>query len=161
MEHVIPSLKVQKPETIVIHVGGNDINSKKKYNVNVNKLTHNIISLALCLDFGIPDVVILELLPKKSIVATSIIRKMSDWVRELCKNNNFYFIYHPHITTDFLDYDRVHLTDTTAEILADNMVDYINNFILTQNLPNNEENTRSGKWSFRNKKQEFVKGNFF
>ena len=66
-------------------------------------------------------------------------------MRELCKNNNFYFIYHPHITTDFLDYDRVHLTDTTAEILADNMVDYINNFILTQNLPNNKENTRSGK----------------
>lgn len=75
MEHVIPSLKVQKPETIVIHVGGNDINSKKKYNVNVNKLTHNIISFALCRDFGVPDVVILELLPKKILVATSINKK--------------------------------------------------------------------------------------
>lgn len=102
-----------------------------------------------------------ELLPKKSIVATSIIKKVNDWVSELCKNNNFHLIYYQHITTDFLDDDWVHLTDTSAEILADKMVDYINNFILTQNLPKNEEITRSRKWSFRNEKQEFVKGNIF
>ena len=58
MNHVIPSLKVQKTEIIIIHVCGNDINSKNKDNVNVNKRADNIISLALCRDSGVSDVVI-------------------------------------------------------------------------------------------------------
>ena len=58
MKHVIPSLKVQKTEIIIIHVCGNDINSKNKDNVNVNKRADNIISLGLCRDSGVSDVVI-------------------------------------------------------------------------------------------------------
>ena len=58
MKHVITSLKVQKTEIIIIHVCGNDINSKNKDNVNVNKRADNIISLALCRDSGVSDVVI-------------------------------------------------------------------------------------------------------
>ena len=43
MKHyVIASLKEQKPDIIVIHVGANDINYKNKGNVNVNELTDNI-----------------------------------------------------------------------------------------------------------------------
>ena len=62
-------------------------------------------------------------------------------MRELCKKNKFHFISHQHITRDFLYRDGVRLTDPGIEILADNIVDYINNFILWQNLPNNEGNT--------------------
>ena len=80
--------------------------------------------------FGVPDVAISEVLPKKNIAVTAIIRKVNDRVRELCKNNKFDFISHQHITRDFLNHDGVHLTDPGTEILADNIADYINNFIL-------------------------------
>ena len=111
--------------------GGNDINYKDKGNINVNELADNIISLAMiCRDFGIPDVEISEVLPKKSIAVTAIIRKVNARVRQLCKNNKFDFISHQHITRDFLYHDGVHLTDPGTEILVDNIVDYINNFIL-------------------------------
>ena len=77
--YVIPSLKEQKPGIIVIHVGRNDINYKNKDNVNVNELADNIISLAMtCSDFGVPDVVISEVLPKKNIAVAAIIRKVND-----------------------------------------------------------------------------------
>ena len=67
--YVIPSLKEQKLDITVIHIGGNDLKYKTKDNINVNELADNIISLAtICRDFGVPDVV------KKSIVVTSIIR---------------------------------------------------------------------------------------
>ena len=132
MKHyVILSLKEQKPDIIVIHVCGNDINYKNRGNVNVNELADNIINLAvICRDFGVPDIAISEVLPRKSIVVTAIIRKVNDRVRELCKNNKFHFISNQHITRDLLDHDGVHLTDLSTEILADNIVDYINNFIL-------------------------------
>ena len=139
---VIPSLKEQKPDIIVIHVGGNGINYKNKGNANVNELADNIINLAvICGDIGVPDIAISEVLPTKNIAVTAIIRKANDQVRELGKNNKFRFISHHHITRNFLHHDGIHLTDPGTEILADNIVDYINNFILWQNLPNNEENT--------------------
>ena len=132
MKHyVIPSLKEQKPNIIAIHVGGNDINYKYKDNANVNELADNIISLTKTFrDFGVPDVVISEVLPKKKIAVTAIIRKVNDRVRESCKNKKFHFISHHHITRDFLYHDGVHLTDLGIEISADNIVDHINNFIL-------------------------------
>ena len=132
MKHyVLPSLKEQKPDIIDINVGGNDINYKNTGNINVNELADNIISLAMiCRDSGVPDVVISELLPKKSIAVTAIIRKANDRMRELCNNNKFHFISHQHITRDFLYQDGVHLTDPGTEILAENIVDYIYNFIL-------------------------------
>ena len=75
MKHyIILSLKEQKPDITVIHVGGKDINYKNKGNVNVNELADNIISLAMiCRDFGVLDVVISEVLPKKNIAITVII----------------------------------------------------------------------------------------
>ena len=73
MKHyVMPSLKEQKLDIAVIHIGGKNINYKNKDNVNVNELIDNIISLAtLCRDFGVSDVVVQ---PKKSIAVNSIIR---------------------------------------------------------------------------------------
>ena len=41
----------------------------------------------ICHDFGVPNIVISEVLPKESIAVTAIIRKVNDRGRELCKNN--------------------------------------------------------------------------
>ena len=88
MKHVIPSLKEQRPDIVVIHLSGNDINYKTKGNINVNELVDNIICLAMiCHDFGVPNIVISEVLPKESIAVTAIIWKVNDRGRELCKNN--------------------------------------------------------------------------
>ena len=55
--YVIPSLKEQKPDIIVTHVGKNYIKYKNKDDVNVNELADNIISLVLiCRDSGVLDV---------------------------------------------------------------------------------------------------------
>ena len=86
MKHyVIPSLKEQKPDITVKHVGGNVINYQNKANADVNEVADNIISLAMiCLDFGVSDIIVSEILPKKSIAVIPIIRNVTDQVRELC-----------------------------------------------------------------------------
>ena len=71
-------------------------------------------------------------LPKKSIAVTAIVEKVNDRVTESCKNNKFHFIFHQHITRYVLYHDGVHLTDPGTEIIADNVVDYMNNFISWQ-----------------------------
>ena len=56
--------------------------TENKDNINVNEIADSTISLAMiCRDFCVPDVVISEVLPKKSIAVTSIIRKVNDQVQ--------------------------------------------------------------------------------
>ena len=56
--------------------------TENKDNINVNELADSIISLAMiCRDFCVLDVVISEVLPKKSIAVTSIIRKVNGQVQ--------------------------------------------------------------------------------
>ena len=132
MKHyIIPSLNEQNPDVIVIHVGGNDINHRNKESINEKELAKNIINVAMiCRNSGVPDILISEILPKKSIALTAIIRRVNDEIKELCKEYNFNFISNERITRDFLCHDGVHLTDDGTRILAGNMVNFINDFIL-------------------------------
>ena len=132
MKHyIIPSLNEQNPDVIVIHVGGNDINFRNKDNINEKELAKNIINVAMiCRNSGVPDVLISEILPKKSNILTAIIRRVNDELQELCKEYNFSFISNKRITRNFLCHDGVHLTDDGTRILAGNMVNFINDFIL-------------------------------
>ena len=136
MKHyAIPSLNDQNPDIVVIHIGGNDITHKNKETVIVEDLAKDIIDLGnLCRESGVPNVLISEILPKRSIILTKIIRKVNDRLEELCKINNFHLISHRDISRDLLCHDGIHLTDSGTDILADDIVDFINYFILSSNV---------------------------
>lgn len=140
MKHyAIPSLNDQKPDIVVMHVGGNDIHHKNKDTIKVEEIAKNIIELAnICRESGVPDVAISEIFPKRSVVLTKIIRQVNDRLKELCKSYNFHFINHRNISRDLLCHDGIHLNDSGTDILGDDIVDFINYFIL-----NSEESDSS------------------
>ena len=79
-------------------------------------------------DFGVPDVVISEVLTKKNIAVTAIIRKVNEWVRELCKNNKFHFLSHQHITRDLPEIkipEINHLNKTTSHFSKKSQIVWI------------------------------------
>ena len=84
----------------------------------------------ICRDFGVPDIAISEVLPRERYCSNFYSKKSTRSSERLCKNNKFDFISHQQITRDLLYHHGVHLTDLSTEILADNIVDYINNFFL-------------------------------
>lgn len=143
--YITPSLKEQKPDIAILHVGGNDITHKNKENINIDEIARNIVNIAIqCKEEGVSDVIISEVLPKRNRHVTAVIRRVNDRLAELCKENNFHFIsHHLDITTELLCHDGIHLTDEGTTIFAGNMVDYINNFILNnRNIVNlNTENS--------------------
>ena len=50
----------------------------------------------------------------------------------MCKNNNFIFVNYSNISNIHLFDDDLHLVESCRRILADNVIDSLNNFLLAQ-----------------------------
>ena len=76
--------------------------------------------------------VISSILPKKNIVLTSLIRQVTDSLREQCLLNGFGFMSNDNISRTHLWKDGIHLEDSGTNNLADNFVDFLDRFILSK-----------------------------
>ena len=76
--------------------------------------------------------VISSILPKKNIVLTSLIRQVTDSLREQCLVNGFGFMSNDNISRTHLWKDGIHLEDSGTNNLADNFVDFLDRFILSK-----------------------------
>lgn len=57
----------------------------------------------------------------------SILKEVNKNISFMCQNNNFIFVNNSNISNDDL-----HLVESCRSILADNVIDSLNNFLLTQ-----------------------------
>ena len=67
---------------------------------------------------------------KKSIRLTSLVIKFNDELHVLYSINSFHFISNDDITKKYLCVDGIHLTEASVKILADNIVNYLNEIVL-------------------------------
>ena len=96
--------KPDKPDTIVIHVGTNDILNHANY----EDIVHSILNIRLdCQNNGVNEVLISFILVKKN----PNLSRVNDMLRDLCEKNGFSFICNDVITTNCLWKDGVYLQD--------------------------------------------------
>ena len=92
-----------KPDIAVIHIGTNGIDFRNVDNgAIVNNTAENIINIAnLCKEYGINEIVISSILPKKNMKLSKYIRQVNDVLCDLCKIN-IYFLAHNNIGRNFM-----------------------------------------------------------
>ena len=133
--HILPTLHEDHPDIVLLHIGSNDINNKTKDRKNNEKLTGDIINIGQsCIDLGVKELVISSTLPKNNIALTRLIRQVNDSLREQCVLNGFGFISNDKISRTYLWKDGIHLDDLGTNILAGNLVDFLNRFILSKSI---------------------------
>ena len=133
--YVSPTLDEDKPDVVVIHVGSNDVNHENFDRINVTEISERIINIGKqCLYYGVKEVLISSIFPKKQIKLTSIIREINDILKEQCRENNFHFICNDNISRDYLWKDGVHLNDEGTSIFESNIVNFLNNFIFSESI---------------------------
>ena len=133
--HILPTLHEDHPDVVLLHIGSNDINNKRKDRKNNEKLTGDIINIGQsCIDLGVKKLVISSTLPKNNIALTRLIRQVNDSLREQCVLNGFGFISNDKISRTYLWKDGIHLDDLGTNILAGNLVDFLNRFILSKSI---------------------------
>ena len=129
LEHYIkPMLINNKPDIVVIHIGTNDIDFRNVDNgAIVNNTAENIINIAnLCKEYGINEIVISSILPKKNMKLSKYIREVNHVLCDLFKINNIYFLAHDNIGRNFIC--DIHTNKDGTYLLASNFVNFINIF---------------------------------
>ena len=110
---------------------------RKLKDFNPCKHADDIINISkLCIYYGVKDVIISSILPKRNMTYTKVIREVNDILIEKCQLNGFGYICNNNVTDEFLWRDGIHFTDTGTHMLASNFVDFLNYFILDRHYEN-------------------------
>lgn len=62
----------------------------------------------------------------------SVLEEVNKNISSMCKNNNFIFVNNSNISNIYLFNDDLHLVESCRCILENNVIDSLNNFLLTQ-----------------------------
>ena len=122
--YIIPSLLKEKPDTVVIHVGSNNITHRIFEDFNADKLADEIIDTGkMCRQYGVKGVIFSSSFVKNSIKLGKMISQMNGAVTKKCEENGFHFVSNGNILRKHLCKDGVYLTDEGTNIFAGNIVD--------------------------------------
>ena len=129
--HVIPSLKEYHYDGAIVHVGINDLlrcKNERERLIAIKNLPDNVMKITkTCQNYNIRKIFISEIQTNKKIDVNIV--DINQKLKEICLQNNFEFIEHRLITPDHLWTDGIHLLDSGKEILGNNFVDSINDFL--------------------------------
>ena len=124
--YVLPTLEEYSYDTAIINVEIDDILISKDPK-ELKDLPQNVIKVEkICQNYNIAKIFIsgIPQSTRTNVDISNINKKM----RELRKKNNFEFIEHPQINTDYLWNDLIHLQDTGKSLLGQNFMNRVSRF---------------------------------
>ena len=134
--YVIPVLVDEKLQTVVIHIGSNDIIKFNYHDLDVNDLANRILQIGLkCRYYGIESIDISSVLVRNNNNLNKLIRGVNISLKHLCKVYGFDFICNDRIGKDLLWRDGLHLADEGTSFLAINFLNFLNSYHEHGNFP--------------------------
>ena len=131
LHYVNPTLEFGNHDSAVLHFGVNNILQKTlSKSDTVENLIENIKKAAVkCMSHGVSKVFVSKIVRNKRI-PESLLEEVNEKISFMCKNNNFIFVDNSNISSIHLFDDGLHLVESGRCILANNVIDRINNFLL-------------------------------
>ena len=84
-----PALIDETPQTVVIHIGSNDITESKIKQIKLDELTQRIIDIGLkCRSYGVRNIAMSLILVRSSIRLNQVISKVNNILKVLCATKN-------------------------------------------------------------------------
>ena len=91
--YTVPTLVDETPDTVVIHIGSNDIAKMNHKTKNFQDLAQGIIDIVLkCEWYGVSKIPILSILTRSSAQLSQIIGKVNDLLKRLGVTNGLHYI---------------------------------------------------------------------
>ena len=91
--YVTPVLVEEKPQTVIIHIGSNDITKFNYHDVDVNDLANRILQVGLkCRYYGVESIATSSVLVTNDHNIDKLIRGVNISLKNLCKVYGFDFI---------------------------------------------------------------------
>ena len=128
-----PTLVDDQPNTVIVHVGSNDINKFNHNKVDVDDLAQRIIDIGKkCRSYGVNNIAISSILVRKNHEVNEVIKKVSNLLRTLCLEQGFNFTCNSAIARTMLWRDGLHLTNEGTKMLSNNFLQYLKNVPLVK-----------------------------
>ena len=125
----IPTLKEEKPEIVILHVGINDLLSSRDNITPEEEIATEIMKIGIkCKNHGVETVFISGITFCKNVEHGRIDR-VNRMIKEESEKNGFIYINNDEINGNNVWKDGIHLEESGKVILANNFIDHINNFL--------------------------------
>ena len=125
--HVIPILEQHQYDAAVIHVGINDL-LKRRTNINASQIAKDIINIALrCRSHNIA-IIFISSIVYSTKVSHTIIQKLNELLLNECTKYDFHLVDNGAVSKVNLWKDGVHLVESGKAVIANNLLNCINNF---------------------------------
>ena len=126
--HYSEILLKDKPDSIIIHAGTNDVHGRNSENLSAESVACELIRTGVkARNAGVQNIMISALLPINDIKANEKALEINSHLRDHCKAYNFVYVDNSNMTTGDL-YDAVHLTREGRVVLVDNFAFYMNKY---------------------------------
>ena len=86
-----------------------------------------------CAIFCVKDEEISSIFLKQQFKLIKLILQVNDLLKDKFKESYFYFVFNDIVTRAYLWKDGIHLKNEGTRIFAGNLVDYLNDFVLSKN----------------------------
>ena len=119
-------VELEKPDRVVIHMGGNDLPSGPNMSpMPIDELANHIIEAGeICSRSGVREVFIAGVTSRPGLQKRCF--SLNDRLEEMCGRRNFTFIKNENISLSHL-YDGVHLSKAGSRILQSNYLRALDN----------------------------------
>ena len=125
--YVYPTIKKEKPDRVIVHVGSNNVNFYNVENSTAEEVAERILKVGeICKFHGVEDVAISSVLIKKNLVLGKFIRNVNIILEKLCHDRSFEFINNDNIYSTLVSDDGVHLTRPGSSVLLKKFIYFMN-----------------------------------
>ena len=108
--YIIPSLLKEKPDTVVIHIGSNNITHRIFEDFKADKLADEIIDIGkMYRQYGVKGVMFSSIFVKNNIKLGKMIAQVNGAVNKKCDENGLHCVSNDNILRKHLCKDVVHL----------------------------------------------------
>ena len=121
-------LEEERPDSVIILAGGNDLPTSKKNPTPVSEIADHIIDMGLmCTRYHVSNIFISSVLPRSAAYMQARRNQLNKILRELCKAHGFTFIENENIVLkEHIWKDGVHLNNQGSDLLARNFLFHLN-----------------------------------
>ena len=123
--HILPTLHEDQPDSVIIHVGINDLLN----DVAINDLISNTEKIGrTCVEKGVKDVIVSGIVYSRRL-KKEMIDEANKRLEELCLQNEFLFLQNNNIKVEDLCKDGLHLDKNGKIIFFDNICNFLDYFL--------------------------------
>ena len=126
-QYVPTHMLEEKPDTVLMHAGGNDLCTTRNNPTPILDVANDIIDIGLaCKKHGASRIVISGVITRKPKFLQERCEELNELLVSMCKIYNFTYIDNSNIGVDDLLSDGVHLNQEGTDVLANNYLKCLN-----------------------------------